>query len=83
MKLAITALVVIGIALSLYAGLHAGFDATSVALVALIAAVGILAVAVVRKWESGTIGPGKCASCGGLISPNAPLCKHCGGATNR
>jgi hypothetical protein len=24
------------------------------------------------------VAPAKCAACGGLISPNAPHCKHCG-----
>ncbi len=82
MRVATTAVVVTGVALSVYAGLRGGFDSTSMMLVALIAAVGMLAIAVARKWDSGSIGPARCASCGELISPHAPSCKHCGRPTN-
>jgi hypothetical protein len=77
------AIVVIGIALSLSVGVARGFDTASVALLALLAAVGALAVAVARKSSTGETGPDSCLSCGGLISPSAPYCKHCGRSTGR
>ena len=39
---------------------------------------GALAIAVADKARSGAVQPASCPECGGLISPNAPHCKHCG-----
>ena len=75
------AIVVIGIALSLSVGVTRGIDAVSLALLALLVAVGALAVAVARKSSTGEAGPASCRSCGGLISHSSPYCKHCGRPT--
>ena len=77
------AIVVAGIALSISIGAAAGFGLRSVVLLGIIVAVGALVVAIVAKSKTGTIGPASCADCGGLISPNAPFCKHCGAPTGR
>ncbi|MGH2787586.1 MAG: hypothetical protein ACRDJV_06705 [Actinomycetota bacterium] len=55
-----------------------GVDAAAAVLIALIAALGVMAVAVARKAGSGAVEPARCRKCGGLNSPTAPLCKHCG-----
>ena len=63
--------------------LAAGLDAVGVLIVTLVIAAGMLALAVIKKAETGVAGPGGCDECGGLISPNAPYCKHCGARTTR
>jgi hypothetical protein len=73
----VVGLVVLGLALSTGLGIAAGFDATTVILLILIALFGLMAVAVARKSGRGSVAPARCASCGGVISPNAPYCKHC------
>ena len=57
--------------------LAAGIDATGILIVAFVLAAGGIALAVVKKTESGVIWPARCPHCGGVISPNAPYCKHC------
>ena len=74
------AFVAAGITLVLILGFSQGFDATGVVLLALILGVGALSIAVTRKSDRGAIAPGRCENCGGLISRNAPFCKHCGEA---
>ena len=69
--------VVVGIVLAFLLGLERGFDLTAVVIFALIVGMGALALAVLRKSGRGTVGPATCEECGGLISPNAPYCKHC------
>ena len=59
-------------------GLRVGFDAAAIAILATLIATGALAVVVARKSESDVVGPAACSACGGLMSPNAPYCKHCG-----
>ncbi len=83
MTVVTTVIVAVGIALSVFWGMARGFDPVSISLVALIAAAGALAVAVARKSSSGAVMPDRCASCGGLISANAPYCKHCGRSRTR
>ena len=79
----VTVLVVLGIALAALAGWAAGFDGTLATIFVLIALFGVLAIAVARKARTGLVAPAQCSSCGGLISPNAPYCKHCGAAVAR
>jgi hypothetical protein len=55
-----------------------GLDAGGVAIAAIVVAVGLVALAAGRRIRSGAVGPGRCGSCGGLVSPHAPYCKHCG-----
>lgn len=78
MRAWVVAIVVIGIAAAAAAGAATGFDAATAAILALIVATGMLAVAVAARSRTGTIRPARCDVCGGLISSNAPRCKHCG-----
>lgn len=73
----VAAFVALGIAAAVLLGLAAGFDPWAVVLLGLIVGTGILAVATTRKSERGEVGPRRCPGCGGLVSPNAPYCKHC------
>ena len=74
-------IVVLGIALSMALGIARGFDTTAVTILVLIAIVGALAIAVAGRSEKRSVGPATCADCGGVMSPNAPYCKHCGART--
>ena len=76
MKPFVWALVIAGVAACAGAALAAGLDPTGVVIFAGIVAVGGAAIASTRKTDR--IQPAGCAECGGLISPNAPYCKHCG-----
>ncbi|HYN37396.1 MAG TPA: hypothetical protein VEV82_10540 [Actinomycetota bacterium] len=78
MTSAVAAFVILGIAVAVYLGVVAGFDLTAVIIFVLIIAVGLLAVAVAHKAGIGRIGPAYCTECRGVVSPNAPYCKHCG-----
>lgn len=78
MTAAVTALVVLGIAVVVALGLTAGFDSTAVIILAFVIVFGLLAVAAARRARSGAVAPGRCRECRGLVSPNAPYCKHCG-----
>ncbi|HET7482004.1 MAG TPA: hypothetical protein VFK89_04015 [Actinomycetota bacterium] len=80
MRAATIAIVAVGIAVAVFAGLSSGFDAVSVVILLLLIAFGALAIAVTRKAGSG-IRPATCPECGGLLSPHAPYCKHCGAPT--
>ena len=55
-----------------------GWDAIAIELFFGLAVIGALAIAVARGKDKGMTAPARCASCGGLMSPNAPYCKHCG-----
>ncbi len=77
----VTGIVAAGVSLAVLTGVSRGFDAASLVILGGIVALGSLAIAVARRAGSGTIGPGRCNACGGLISPTAPVCKHCGAAT--
>ena len=81
MKPVFTAVIVAGIALALALGISRGFDAVAIVIFAFIVAVGVLAIATLNRWSTGSVQPGACEECGGLISPNAPYCKHCGAVT--
>ena len=77
MRVAATVVVIAGIVLAFLLGLERGFDIGAIVIFSLLLGVGALALAVVRKSGRGTVGPATCDDCGGLISPNAPYCKHC------
>lgn len=79
----VTGIVVAGVSLAVLAGAGRGFDTVSLTILGGILALGALAIAVSRRAGTGAVGPGHCAHCGGLISPNAPMCKHCGASTFR
>ena len=78
MNAAAVAIVAAGIALTTAIGATAGFGVVTLIMLVLIIAFGVLAVAIVRRSGTGAVGPATCTQCGGLISPNAPFCKHCG-----
>ena len=74
----VTIFVVLSIIEAIVLGVGVGLDVAALAILATLIAVGVLAVVVARKSEGGAVGPATCSACGGLISPNAPYCKHCG-----
>lgn len=78
MSAAAIAIVVLGLALASGLAVAAGLDTTGAIILGLLFGMGLLAVAVARKSGVGSVRPAECAECGGLLSPNAPYCKHCG-----
>lgn len=78
MKAATIAIVSVGLGLALVLGIGQGFDATSITILVAIALVGALAIAAADRSKRGVTRPATCEECGGIISPNAPFCKHCG-----
>jgi hypothetical protein len=81
MTRAAIAIVVAGIALSVAVGVAGGMTLTSGVMLGAIVGMGALVIAVARKARTGGVGPASCDECGGLISANAPVCKHCGAPT--
>ena len=79
----VTGIVVAGVGLAVVLGAGRGFDAVSLTLFLGIVGLGVLAIAIARRAAAGTVRAGRCESCGGLISPNAPTCKHCGAPVTR
>jgi hypothetical protein len=75
------AIVVLGVALSVAVGVAGGITVVGALILAAIIATGVLVIAIARKSETGLVGPATCAQCGGLISSNAKICKHCGAPT--
>lgn len=69
-------LVAVGVMASVGAAIPAGLDATSAGMLVAIVVVGAAAIAGTRKM--GRVQPGRCDECGGVVSLNAPYCKHCG-----
>jgi len=78
MSAAVTVLVLVAIAFVLSVGIVAGLDAYAAVILGLIVAFGALSLAIARRSRSGVIGPARCSKCDGIVSPNAPYCKHCG-----
>jgi membrane protein implicated in regulation of membrane protease activity len=74
----VAAFFALGLAAMVAGGVAWGFDATAVVLLALAVAVALVGVAVARKFATGTAEPAQCATCGGVIAPSSPYCKHCG-----
>ena len=72
------AVVIAGILLILGGGIANGFDSTTIVILCLAVAFGVLAVAVSRRFATGVVGPAVCAECGKAIAPSSPYCKHCG-----
>ncbi len=75
---AVALLVISTLAFAAVTGFSYGFDGVAIGLFFGLAMLGGLAIAVARGKDKGMTAPAQCASCGGLISPNAPYCKHCG-----
>ena len=78
MTRAVAALVAASVVVVVAAAVTAGIDRYSAVMLALIVAVGALAVVVARKFAAGSVRPVVCPDCGGMLSPHAPYCKHCG-----
>lgn len=70
--------VVLSIIEAVVLGVGVGFDVAAIAILITLVALGVLAIVIARKSETDAVGPATCSSCGGLMSPNAPYCKHCG-----
>jgi hypothetical protein len=75
---AVALLVVVGVAMVVGVSLNAGVDLFGALIMASILALGALGVAVARRARGGAVGPRRCPECGGVVSPQAPYCKHCG-----
>lgn len=78
MRAATTTIVLAALLLALVLGLSRGFDGTSAAILAASALVGAVAIAAANRSSAGVTRPATCEDCGGVISPHAPFCKHCG-----
>jgi hypothetical protein len=74
----VTIFVVVSLIEAIVLGISVGLDVAAVVILATLIATGVLAIVVARKSERDPIGPATCSACGGLMSPNAPYCKHCG-----
>ncbi len=83
MSAAVTVLVLVAIAFVVSVGLAAGLDVYAAAILGLILVFGALALAIARRTRSGAIVPASCTECGGVVSRNAPYCKHCGARLGR
>ncbi|MDQ3952300.1 MAG: hypothetical protein M3279_04955 [Actinomycetota bacterium] len=57
-----------------------GLDAAGAVIAAIAVTFGLLALVAAAKVKGGTVEPGQCATCGGLVARSAPYCKHCGAA---
>lgn len=78
MRTVTVAIVVAGLAMAFVLGLARGFDGRALAILGFMTAVGALAIAVAYRSREAAMAPARCEECGGVISPNAPYCKHCG-----
>lgn len=63
---------------ALFTGFNYGWDDVAIGLFFGLSVIGGLAIAVARGKDKGMTAPAQCTACGGLMSPNAPYCKHCG-----
>jgi hypothetical protein len=77
MTTAVTAFILVAVAVAAIFGVAAGLDPVALILLAVICAFGLLSIAITHRMRTGAIGPVSCAECGGAISPSAPYCKHC------
>ncbi|CAN5512858.1 hypothetical protein BH24ACT26_BH24ACT26_14790 [soil metagenome] len=77
----VVVLVTAGLAAVLAVSITGRFDAMALVLLVLIVAIGALGVAVARSSDASRVVPARCPECDGLVSANAPYCKHCGAAT--
>lgn len=83
MRIAAVALIIAGIAFAVVLGLDRGFDAVSVLILVLVVALGGLGIAIVLRANESSVEIGRCPECGGVISPHAPSCKHCGASIDK
>lgn len=78
MQVVIVAFVAVGMFFAFVLGIQGGFTVQAIVILAFTLAAGALAIAVIKRSSRSEIGPERCGKCGGLNSPNAPYCKHCG-----
>ncbi len=72
-------LVVVGGLLGMAAlALANGLDVAGGVIAAIAVTFGIVALLAAAKVKAGTVTPGQCKTCGGLVAHSAPYCKHCG-----
>ena len=76
----IVILVFAGILGTALLGATQGFDGIAVIIFVLVVSAGALVLAAARRAKTGMVEPARCRACGGLFSPSAPYCKHCGAA---
>lgn len=67
-----------GVVAALLLGLGMAFDITALIILGFITLTGWMAIAIAQKVRKGEGGPLSCPRCGGLSSPHAPFCQHCG-----
>ncbi|HYI44208.1 MAG TPA: hypothetical protein VE174_01930 [Actinomycetota bacterium] len=71
------AIIVAGVAFVVATAVSGGrFSFVELLLVSVVIGFALLALGVIRQARHAQ--PATCAECGGVISPNAPTCKHCG-----
>ena len=80
MILALRIVVVAGLAAVVALALANGLDATGTVIALTTMALGAVALRAAAKVRAGTVTPGRCDACGGLVARSAPYCKHCGAA---
>ncbi len=83
MRVVVVAIVVAGIAFALALTINGKVSTASVVTLVFLLAAGAFALGVARRSTSSSVGPAVCHECGGVISPHAPSCKHCGVAVSR
>jgi hypothetical protein len=76
--LAFRVVVVLGFAGVVALAAGNGLDTTGVLIAAIVVALGLTALGAARKIKQGSVSPGECEACGGLVARSAPYCKHCG-----
>lgn len=78
MILALRVVVAAGLAAVAALALANGLDTTGTVIALIVVALGALALGAAAKVKAGTVSPGRCDACGGLVANSAPYCKHCG-----
>ena len=76
MKAAAAAIFVAGVAFSGFVAAGGGqYGAPEIVVLTFI--VGLAALGLRMLTRTRHVGPATCPACGGVVSPNAPYCKHC------
>lgn len=78
MILGLRIVVVAGLVAVTALALANGLDATGTVIALVVFALGALAFGAAAKVKAGSVTPGRCDACGGLVAHSAPYCKHCG-----
>lgn len=73
-----TFIVAAGLLAAILLAIGVGIDAIGLVILASLVFVGAAAVWIALKTKERRVSPATCPECGGLISPHAPHCKHCG-----